>query len=119
MHHDELGAYGERTARTYLETQGFNILHTNWRHRHFELDLVCTHANCLVVVEVKTRGTAHFGEPWEFLTQIQRRNIIRAADAYVQRFEIDLQVRFDVVSVVHNRFGTHTTHFPDAFYPML
>lgn len=119
MHRDELGAYGERTARTYLEARGFSTLHANWRHRHLELDLVCTHAGQLVVVEVKTRETAQFGEPWEFLTRSQRRNIIRAADAYVHRYEIDLQVRFDVVSVVHNRHGTRTTHFPDAFYPML
>ena len=63
MHRDELGAFGAHTARTYLEAQGFTTLHANWRNRHLELDLVCTHAGQLVVVEVKTRETAHFGEP--------------------------------------------------------
>lgn len=119
MHRDELGAYGEKAARHLLESKGFTTLHANWRHRHLELDLVCTHAGKLVIVEVKTRETAQFGEPWTFLTKAQRRNIIRAADAYVQRFQIDLEVRFDVVSVVHNQYGTRTTHLPDAFYPML
>ena len=36
----EIGREGEREARVYLEKREYNILHTNWRWHHYELDII-------------------------------------------------------------------------------
>jgi putative endonuclease len=50
-----LGAAGERLARAHLEARGLEVLDTNYRTRHGELDIVAADAACLVFCEVKTR----------------------------------------------------------------
>ena len=50
--HNELGKAGENAAVTYLEQQGYIIRDRNWRKGHFELDIVATKEQELIVVEV-------------------------------------------------------------------
>jgi putative endonuclease len=50
-----VGALGEDLARRHLEARGFEVLDTNFRTRHGELDVVVADAHCLVFCEVKTR----------------------------------------------------------------
>ena len=61
--HNELGKAGENAAVTYLEQQGYIIRDRNWRKGHFELDIVATKEQELIVVEVKTRSNTQFAEP--------------------------------------------------------
>ena len=60
--HNELGKAGENAAVTYLEQQGYIIRDRNWRKGHFELDIVATKEQELIVVEVKTRSNTQFAE---------------------------------------------------------
>ena len=45
--------------------------------------------------------------------------MVDAADAYVQEFNIDAEVRFDVVSVLIQGQKHVIEHIEDAFYPTL
>lgn len=49
-----IGNWGESVAKNYLENKGYAILETNWRHHHFELDIIA-YKNGVIGVEVKTR----------------------------------------------------------------
>ena len=59
MNRIELGRWGERQARDYLEDQGFVIREKNYRCKLGEIDIIVLDGGCLVFVEVKTRTSAH------------------------------------------------------------
>ncbi len=119
--HNRIGNEGEDAAVEYLVRQGYRILHRNWRYRHYELDVVAydSEEKKLVVVEVKTRSTIDFGNPEDAVTEGKIRRIVSATDAYINEFEVDDDVRFDVVSVVRTDDGWKLNHIKDAFFPPL
>lgn len=66
-----LGRWGESLAAAYLAGLGWQILDRNWRCRAGELDIVAHEPGPpprLVVVEVKTKAGAGFGDPLEAIT---------------------------------------------------
>lgn len=115
MKHNELGRHGEKLARQFLEEQGYLVLVENYRSNRLELDLVCEYDNKLIVVEVKTRNSNALGEPWQAVTRAKQRQIIRAANFYIQEFDIHLETRFDVISIIHNTKETLIEHLINAF----
>lgn len=56
-----VGARGEQLARLHLEARGFELLDSNFRTRHGELDLVAADECCLVFCEVKARVVVRAG----------------------------------------------------------
>ena len=45
------------------------------------------------------------------------RRTVSAADAYIRTFDLDLPVRFDILSLIKHDDGTyHVEHIDDAFY---
>ncbi len=106
---------GEHLAQRYLKQNGYHIRAANYRYLKYELDVIAEKDNKLVVVEVKTRQTAEIGEPWRAVTRKKQRQIIVAADHYVQSRQLDIEVQFDIISIVHNSFRTDLEHIPDAF----
>ena len=119
MNNTELGQFGERLAERHLIEKGFEIVDRNYRSGKLEIDLIAIHSNRLVVIEVKTRHTAEIGEPWMAVTRQKQRQIIKAANSYIHSREIDLETRFDIVSIVHNSYRTFIEHIEDAFSPFL
>ena len=61
--HNELGKEGENAAVKYLLEKGYEIRHRNWHSGHRDLDIVAQKDGELVIVEVKTRSDACFGQP--------------------------------------------------------
>ena len=96
------GNCGEEKAVEYLQSNGYTILERNWQIGHLEVDIIASNEDFLVIVEVKTRKSNTFGEPEEFVTLQKQRNLIRAAGAYITKFGITKEVRFDIVSVILN-----------------
>ena len=47
------------------------------------------------------------------------RRTVRAADAYLKFFQIDLPVRFDIITVVGQENNFTIEHLKEAFYPPL
>ena len=115
MTKEELGPFGEQLAVDYLIKNGYSILDRNVRFKKYERDIVATKENELVIVEVKARNTVEIGEPRRAVTRSKQRQIIQVADYYVQSRSIDMDVRFDVISIVHNTFRTDLEHLPAAF----
>jgi putative endonuclease len=115
---DELGKKGEEIAREHLIFKGYRILDVNWRHGHKEIDVVARQGEEIIVVEVKTRLENYTVEPWEAVTTSKIRNIVEVADAWLRIHQIDLETRFDVISVVIKKDGGHLLeHFEGAFIP--
>ncbi|MEG1545036.1 MAG: YraN family protein [Tannerellaceae bacterium] len=113
---NDTGKEGEAQARAYLEKQGYTILHSNWHWHHYELDLVATADQMLVVVEVKTRSADYLISPEEAVDSKKIRRIVAAADAYARYFNVCLPVRFDVITIIKGKEGDELEHIDDAFY---
>jgi putative endonuclease len=101
--HLDLGRRGEDLAVAYLEREvGLFPVSRNWRCRDGELDLVLTDGcGLLVVCEVKTRTTTHFGTPAEAITDAKAARIRRLARRWCHlNGVVDLRPRFDVVAIL-------------------
>lgn len=117
--HNELGKAGEDAAVAYLERNGYLVRHRNWRKGHFELDIVVAKDNELVVIEVKTRSNTAFAQPEDAVNVLKIRRTVRAADTYMKLFQVDIPVRFDIITVVGGKGDFKIEHIKEAFYPPL
>ena len=109
------GYLGEDLAVNHLLNQGYQILERNWRSGHKEIDIIALKDNTLVAVEVKTRKSNDYGDPDLAVGVMKQRMLIWAAEAYVRYKNLDVDIRFDVISIVINDHGTHLEHIEDAF----
>jgi putative endonuclease len=116
---NELGKQGEEIAIAYLLKQGYHILDKNWRSGRNEIDIIAKDRDFLVIIEVKSRRSDIFIEPEEAVTKEKQQTLIRAANAYIFRKNINLETRFDIISIIHNKDETRINHLKDAFYPRL
>jgi putative endonuclease len=105
-------------ASDHLSRKGFAILDLNWRSGRNEIDIVARSGEIVVFVEVKTRATDFFGEPKETVSKAQQKRLIQAANDYMEQNEVELEARFDVISIVKNNDIERVEHLEDAFFPM-
>lgn len=113
--HNELGKAGEEAAAAYLQEQGYVVLHRNWRLGRHELDIVARQDSTIVVVEVKTRSNTDFADPTEAITPQKIRHVVLGANAYLLHHQIDLPVRFDIITAIGMPGHFTIEHYPDAF----
>lgn len=116
----EIGDEGEELASEFLHEKHYEILERQWRLGRTEVDIIARKGNTLTFVEVKLRNNNWAGEPWQFVTRSKQRMIIKAADRYVQRYVTDnVEIRFDVISIIKNKDYMRIEHLENAFYPTL
>lgn len=113
--HNVLGKQGEDIACNFLESKGYIILERNWKWRRLELDIITRKGNELVIIEVKTRRNNIYGEPEESINNSKINRIINAADSYIKKNKVDLNVRFDVISITGNIDNFEIKHIKNAF----
>lgn len=116
--HNEFGKAGEQKALEYLITKGYIIRDTNWRCGRMELDIVAEKGNRIIIVEVKTR-TSGIQVPYDAVDGKKIRNLVRAANAYINCFNLPHEVQFDIISLIGSPGNFELEHIPDAFLPPL
>jgi putative endonuclease len=114
--HNELGKEGEKVAMEYLQNNGYEILEQNYQASKAEIDIIARKSDWLVVVEVKTRTSVDYGNPEDFVNKKKIKLLVQAIDDYVQETDLDLEIRFDIISVIKNGNEFSIEHFEDAFY---
>jgi len=114
-----LGQKGELHAMKYLQDAGYNIRHRNWTFGKKEIDIVAENNEFIVFVEVKTRTESLMEKIDEIVNSEKRRSIIYAAEAYIKKYNIDKDARFDVIVLIAKGWSFETDHREDAFYPTL
>lgn len=115
--HNNFGKLGERRAATYLASKGYAIWDTNWISGKNELDIVAEKDGMLIVVEVKSRSTTYFEHPKDAITAAKIRRIVEATNDYLIKKSLDMEVRFDVISVLPYGNDFEIEHIEDAFLP--
>ncbi len=114
----KLGQWGEQQAANYLNKKGFKVLSRNYRCRAGEIDIICRDKKYLIFAEVKTRRSTKYGLPQEAVGVRKQRQIVRAAQWYIQQHDLGkLQPRFDVLAVLWQSWNDagQIDHIADAF----
>jgi putative endonuclease len=115
-----LGQTGEDRAVLYLKESGYKIRHRNWRSGKKELDIVAENKDFVVFVEVKTRTGGFVEKLSEAVSREKQRLMIFSADAYIQKYDITKESRFDIITVIaKGQTFEIEQHIEDAFYPTL
>lgn len=115
--HNDFGKFGEELAVNYLVGKGYQILERNWHNIHKEIDIIAKDGKFLVIVEVKARQTDEYGNPDIAVTKKKQRMLIAAANAYIFNKSLDVETRFDIISIVFKDGEPIIEHIEDAFLP--
>jgi len=114
-HKESLGKEGETAARNFLTSIGFTIKEVNWRFRKYEVDIIALHESFIVFIEVKSRSIKNIQAPEFTVTPAQQRRIIASAHHYLVDNNIQLEARFDIISILEDTNGLTVKHLPGAF----
>ena len=114
-----VGDRGEDFAVDLLSKKKYEIIERNYRFGHGEIDIIAKKKPFIIFIEVKTRRTNYFGEPFTFVDKRKQNFIINAANEYILKNNIHEEARFDIVSILYNDRKKDINHIKDAFYPRL
>jgi putative endonuclease len=114
--HLELGKKGEQMAEQYLIQKGFTVLHRNWRHAKYEVDLIALKGPVLHFIEVKLRSSKDFGPPEKKVTKKKFRNLLMAADEFLFQHLQYRHVQFDILAINLQKDGEPNLLFIEDVY---
>lgn len=106
--HNELGKEGEEMAVKWLKENGFNILHQNWRHSHYEIDIIASKIHpgnktsqkeFLHFIEVKARNYTQFGHPEDSVGKKKFKSLKKAADEFLFQNPGHKWIQYDILSI--------------------
>jgi putative endonuclease len=114
-----LGQKGEALAADHLEKAGYKILFRNWKWGKHEIDIIAENQDFIIFAEVKTRSNDFQMHPASAVTREKQKSIIWAANGYLQKFKVDKEGRFDVITIIKTGESYQIDHIEGAFYPTL
>lgn len=115
MDKQSVGRWGEMQAMYFLRAHYYHILHTNWRYRKAEIDIIAQKDKWVVFVEVKTR-TSPIHQPLEELISDRKIELFhQVAEYYLEEQNLDLELRCDVISICGSPKYFKINHIEGAF----
>jgi putative endonuclease len=97
--HNQFGKSTEILAAVFFREKGFDILFSNWRHSHYEIDLIAIKNNKLHFIEVKGRRSNRFGHPEENVTPKKFKYLLNAADEFLHQHPQYKHVQYDILAI--------------------
>lgn len=111
----ECGAKGEQEAKNWLEQQGFQIGHTNWRSGRFEVDIIAFRNQVLHFVEVKASRQKRNWLPEERVNRQKINHLKEAAAAYLSSGHSWRNFQIDIIAIQWSKAGEPVVHYiPDV-----
>ena len=116
----DLGRNAEKSALRFLKKSGLRLVMRNYRCRLGEIDLLMLDGKCLVVIEVRYRGSNSFTSAAVSVDRHKQAKLVRTAALFLSQHPeySDFSVRFDVMAF--NRAKEDNCElqwFKDAFRP--
>ncbi|MGB1610878.1 MAG: YraN family protein [Flavobacteriaceae bacterium] len=81
------------------------------------MDIIALKGNTLATGEVKWRSNTYFGDPQSFVSKKTTTIPHHGVNHYVNSNHLDVNVRFDVVSIVGQQPKIDIQIIENAFYP--
>ncbi|WP_299319389.1 YraN family protein [uncultured Maribacter sp.] len=114
--HNEFGKEGEQIAVDYLKKNGYVIKYKNYRYLKAEIDIIAKTGDVLAIVEVRSRSSNFIENIAETVTPKKIKLLVMAADHYVTDNNLDVEVRFDIITILKNKSEFELEHLESAFY---
>ena len=111
----KLGEKGEGLAVKFLMKKGYRIIRRNYKTRIGEIDVIAADKDTLVFIEVKTRESLQYGQPFEAVDRFKRRKIANVAMLYLKTLKEIPPCRFDIVSIYFENGRPEFELIRDAF----
>ena len=116
------GNKGERLAAEHLQIKGYEILQRNYRSKWGEIDIIAktksetrnSKDDVVVFVEVKTKTTDKFGEPWEMVNAWKVEQVKKMGELWCREYGWMGRVRMDVVGVWLNSQEPRIEHWENV-----
>ena len=117
-----VGRRGEDVVCNWLTLRGHRILERNWRYSHQEIDIISINPEGLHIVEVKSKTAPLSASPVLNVNRTKQRNLEIATKAFLNsaarnNLPQDLEVVFDVISIVFYEDKTTIEYYPQAYIP--
>ncbi len=113
--HNDFGKKGEELAAKLLSKKGYTILFRNYRYLKGEIDIIARKGDILAVVEVKYRRSDHLQPITASINQKKIGLLIATADHFVRENDLDVSVRFDIITVLSQGPKYKIEHLKGAF----
>ena len=114
-----IGAYGEQIAARYLRGEKYSILAANYIAGSGEIDIIAQKGKVICFIEVKTRKEGGLFAPAEAVNYRKQNNIKSAASAYMNRYKLKNETRFDIIEVLLSEENLYNVssinHIKNAF----
>ncbi len=114
--HNQFGKEGEEIAVDFLLKKGYTIKYRNYRYLKGEIDIIAQKENILAVVEVKSRTTDFLEDLADTVNAKKIKRMVIAADHYVVDEDLDIEVRFDIITIVQRGKSLTVEHIENAFF---
>lgn len=101
MNNRQLGTQKEEAAARFLMEAGIDIIHTNFRCRIGEIDIIGKDGSTYVFVEVKYRNSSNKGYAAEAVNYSKQKKICRVSDYFrmINSLNEYTPCRFDVIAI--------------------
>jgi putative endonuclease len=99
MPHIRTGEIGEELAADWLIANGYQILHRNWRHGRYEVDIIAGKTNTIHIIEVKTRKSNTYGSPEQNVNRKKIEHLLQAAAGWLLNHPGHTRVQYDVLAI--------------------
>lgn len=96
---NERGKSAEALAAAWLEREGFQVVATNWRYGHLEIDVIAIKDKVPHFIEVKYRSSGKFGPPELKVNKQKFRNLVNAANGWMRKHPHFRDLRFDIMAI--------------------
>jgi len=114
--HNDLGKKGEQLAVDFLIKNGYKIRYKNYRYLKAEIDIIAQKDEVLAIIEVKTRSSTFIENIADTVTNKKIKLMVMAANNYVIENDLEVEVRFDIITLLNNKGGFDIEHLKNAFY---
>lgn len=114
--HNEFGKEGEQIATDFLLKKGYNISYRNYRYLKGEIDIIAIKDDIVAIVEVRSRRSDYLENIAETVTPKKIKLLTMAADHYILNADLDVEVRFDIITILKNKNRFEIEHLENAFY---
>jgi len=114
--HNEFGKEGEKIATDFLIKKGYKICYKNYRYLKSEIDIIAQKDAILAIVEVRARSNDQIISIADTITKKKIKLLVMGADHYVTENDLDIEVRFDIITILKNSKIFKIEHLESAFY---
>ena len=113
------GNEGESLACEFLQRKGYKIIERNYRSKWGEVDIIAkiksenrnSKDDVVVFVEVKTKSSDKYGEPWEMVNNWKIEQVKKMGEVWCREYGWEGRVRMDVIGVYLDQDSPRIEHW--------